>query len=87
MQPKHTLTCLGLACGIALSAARASAQDPRISDTADGYAVEFGDSELLGQTLSLGGMVIQLRIMEPRVLLIRPRASFIPALLNSVEHL
>lgn len=87
MQPKHTLICLCLACGIALSPARASAQDPRISDTADGYAVEFGDSELLGQTLSLGGLPILLRIKEPRVLLIRPRASFIPALLNSVEHL
>lgn len=87
MQPKHTLTLLCLACASVLSPARASAQDPRISDTADGYAVEFSDSNLLGQTLSLGGLLIPIRPGGVRVLLIRPRASFVPELRHSIEDL
>jgi hypothetical protein len=87
MQPNHTLTLLCLACASILSSARASAQDPRISDTADGYAVEFSDSDLLGQSLSLGGLLIPIRTDSPRILLIRPRASFVAELRHSIEDL
>jgi hypothetical protein len=87
MQFKHTLfvTCLVGAC--ALAATPASAQDHRVSDTPYGYAVEFEDSDLLGQTLDLAGLLLPLRSGSPRILLIRPRASFVPELSGSIEAL
>lgn len=87
MQFKHTLFATCLTCTSVLAATPASAQDQRVSDTPDGYAVEFEDSDLLGQTLSLGGLLIPLRTDSPRVLLIRPRASFVKELVTSVEEL
>ena len=87
MQLKHTLfaTCLMGTC--VLAATPATAQDHRVSDTADGYAVEFEDGDLLGQTLSLAGLLLPLRSDSPRILLIRPRASFVPELTTSIEDL
>lgn len=87
MQPKHTLVAACLACACAIAPLSARAQEHAISDTADGYAVEFSDSDLLGQTLNLAGLLIPLRDKNPRVLLIRPRASFVRELSKSVEAL
>lgn len=87
MQPQYILVATCLACAFVFGARDACAQDHRISVTDDGYAVEFGDGDLLGQTLSLGGLLMQLRTKHPRVLLIRPRASFVPELAKSVEAL
>jgi len=87
MQIKHSLLAACLTCACVLAATPASAQDHRVSDTGDGYAVEFEDSDLLGQTLSLGGLLIPLRADSVRVLLIRPRASFVPELASSIEDL
>ena len=87
MQFKHTLfaTCLMGTC--VLATPPATAQDHRVSDTQDGYAVEFDDADLLGQTLSLAGLLLPLRTDRPRILLIRPRASFVPELSSSIEEL
>ena len=87
MQFKHTLFATCLTCTSVLAATPAAAQDHRVSDTPDGYAVEFEDGDLLGQTLSLGGLLIPLRRDSPRILLIRPRASFVNELVTSVEEL
>ena len=87
MQSKHTLLAASLACAFLLAPLTATAQDHQITDTPDGYSVEFTDGNLLGQTLSLGGLLMPIRTPQPRVLLIRPRASFVPELAKSVEAL
>jgi len=87
MQFKPTLFATCLTCTSLLAATPAIAQDHRVSDTPDGYAVEFEDGDLLGQTLSLGGLLIPLRADSVRILLIRPRASFVKELATSVEEL
>ncbi|HEY6725047.1 MAG TPA: hypothetical protein VI197_13515 [Polyangiaceae bacterium] len=86
MPPKLPLfaACLTCACTLTLSA---SAQEHSVSNTPDGYAVEFSDSDLLGQSLDLAGLLIPIRGVTMRVLLIRPRASFVPELSKSIEAL
>lgn len=87
MQFKHTLFATCLMGTSVLATAPATAQDHRVSDAPDGYAVEFDDADLLGQTLSLAGLLLPLRTDSPRILLIRPRASFVPELSSSIEDL
>ena len=87
MQLKHTVFASCLTCACLMSPLEAKAQDHRLSDTADGYSVEFSDSDLLGQTLDLAGLLLPLRTGQPRVRLIRPRASFVPELSKSIEAL
>jgi len=87
MQFKHTLfaSCVMGTCVLATTPA--TAQDHRVSNTRGGYTVEFDDADLLGQTLSLAGLLLPLRTDSPRIRLIRPRASFVPELSSSIEEL
>ena len=82
--------CLAMLPAIAASLAwpiDAVGQEHETRDTEDGYAVEFADSDLLGYSLGLEGYRIQVRDPFLRVLLIRPRASFVTELQKSVEHM
>lgn len=87
LRPKHTLFTAGLACACTLAPLSVKAQEHAVSDTPDGYAVEFSDSDLLGQSLDLTGLLIPIRDEHVRTLLIRPRASFVPELSKSIELL
>ena len=87
LRPNHTLFAACLACACALTPASATAQEHSVSDTPDGYAVEFSDSDLLGHSLDLAGLLIPIRDDHVRVLLLRPRASFVPELSKSIELL
>ena len=67
--------------------ASAGAQVKHLEGTQHGYKVEFEDSDLLGDALANGGFVLRIRSTPARVLLIRPRASFVPELTKSVENM
>jgi hypothetical protein len=77
-----------LALALLLSAASAHAQSGVRSDwTREGGAHVFLDEDVLGSTAGpLGG---QLRVRPParRVTLIRPRTSWVPEMLKSVEQM
>ena len=53
----------------------------------DQYSYHFDDEQLIGDTLSGTGVVIIERKPSPRIMLLRPRASFVAELLESVEAL
>lgn len=77
--------CLSLA--ITASAGTAAAQVGRVVDTETGYTVEFRDGNLLGESMGTVGFVIPILDTKARVLLIRPRASFVSELTRSVEDM
>jgi hypothetical protein len=65
----------------------APAQVKRLETTEQGYEVSFRDGHLLGSADQARGWVLTLRKKQPRVLLIRPRASFVGEMLKSVEDM
>jgi len=79
----------GLLCLLvgATWSASASAQYERLETTDEGYEVEFGDGHLLADVDGAKGFIIPMRTVHPRVLLIRPRASFVQEMLESVESM
>jgi hypothetical protein len=52
-----------------------------------GYNYHFDDDFMVGDTLSSPPPLLQLRRHPPRIMLLRPRASFVSELLQSVEVL
>jgi hypothetical protein len=48
---------------------------------------KFDDDDLLGEAFASDGDIIRLRLGPARTLLLRPRASFVSEMLQSVEHL
>lgn len=76
-----------LAAGILLAASTASADEPAVETTTseDGYGYDFVDDPLQGVVGGASGAVIKLRSHVVRRTLIRPRASFVPEMLKSVE--
>jgi len=62
------------------AAARAQTKDP-------GYSYHFDDDFMVGDTLSSPPPLLKLRRHPPRIMLLRPRASFVGELLKSVEAL
>ena len=78
---------LPLAGALALSVLGLSASALAQSDgKADpGYVYEFMDDDLVGDTLGTTSALIRVRPGAAKTTLIRPRASFVPELLKSVE--
>ena len=54
---------------------------------ADGYAYSFDDDALAGASLDAQGAQIRAIRHAERDVLVRPRLSFVPELLKSVENL
>jgi hypothetical protein len=79
-----TLACLLVGATWSLGA---SAQYDTLETTDDGYEVKFEDGALLGDFATTMGSDIRIRTAPPRVLLIRPRASFVSEMLKSVEDM
>ena len=80
---------LGVAVGfvtVTLSTA-AFAQDIRTEDTAEGYGYTFEDDPLAAGGFGPGDGTIKIRPAAARTTLIRPRTSFVPEMLKSVENL
>lgn len=65
----------------------ASAQYETLESTDEGYEVLFEDGDVLGSSEAATGFVLKLRDPQPRVLLIRPRTSFVPEMIQSVQDI
>ncbi len=67
--------------------ARADEHDVARSDTPSGYAYSFGNDAVAGSGLDAQGGRIHAVRHAQRDILLRPRLSFVPELLKSVESL
>jgi hypothetical protein len=71
-----------------LSSSAAFAQDKaKSSDTKEGYGYEFSDDPLAAGGFGPSDATIRVRPGPVRTTLIRPRTSFVPEMLKSVENL
>jgi hypothetical protein len=79
----------GVVLAVSLLAAVASAQDKEIqeSKTDDGYGYSFDDDPLNAGGFGPNDATIRVRARAARTTLIRPRTSFVPEMLKSVENL
>jgi hypothetical protein len=79
------------AAGILLLSSAAMAQDVKSTDSGgddgDGYGYEFGDDPLTAGGFGPNDATIRVRPGPVRRTLIRPRTSFVPEMLKSVENL
>ncbi len=77
---------LSVAIGLLLSSSIALAQ-PKDSKKEDGYGYEFSDDPLNAGGFGPNDATIRVRPGPVRTTLIRPRTSFVPEMLKSVENL
>jgi hypothetical protein len=75
--------------GIFLASSAAFAQDAKSSDSesGDGYGYEFSDDPLSAGGFGPNDATIRVRPGPVRRTLIRPRTSFVPEMLKSVENI
>ncbi|MEO7037105.1 MAG: hypothetical protein ABI548_24340 [Polyangiaceae bacterium] len=85
MRSKVVAISLGL---VAFAAAPAVfAQDKPAGDKADGYGYEFTDDPLNAGGFGPNDATIKVRPRAARTTLIRPRTTFVPEMLKSVENI
>src|SRR5437867_4091922 len=100
MKPNHSRAWVMLlvACGFVLSASESFAQAPGGGGGAapkasggggkdEGYGYEFSDDPLSAGGFGPNDATIRVRPGPVRTTLIRPRTSFVPEMLKSVENL
>jgi hypothetical protein len=86
---KSTRLCLSalvVGAGVLISTT-AFAQDVKSSDSEGGYGYEFSDDPLNAGGFGPNDATIRVRPGPVRTTLIRPRTSFVPEMLKSVENL
>jgi hypothetical protein len=83
---KAVLAALIVGAGV-LSTTAAFAQDVKSSDSEGGYGYEFSDDPLNAGGFGPNDATIRVRPGPVRTTLIRPRTSFVPEMLKSVENL
>jgi len=71
----------------ALSWVSTAAAQTKRSDNTDGYGYEFSDDPLSAGGFGPNDATIRVRPGPVRTMLIRPRTSFVPEMLKSVENL
>jgi hypothetical protein len=72
---------------VSLFTAVASAQQIQEQKTDDGYGYSFDDDPLNAGGFGPNDATIRVRARAARTTLIRPRTSFVPEMLKSVENL
>lgn len=77
----------GVAVALSLLTMVASAQDIQEQKTDDGYGYSFDDDPLNAGGFGPNDATIRVRARAARTTLIRPRTSFVPEMLKSVENL
>ncbi len=70
-----------------LTISLAAGAEPRSQAPASSYSYDFEPDDLVGETLANTPPLLTVRPRPGRILLLRPRASFVPDLLKSVEVL
>jgi hypothetical protein len=80
---------LSIAAGTAVFffSAAVFAQVTKTEDTAEGYGYTFDDDPLAAGGFGPNDATIRVRQRAARTTLIRPRTSFVPEMLKSVENL
>lgn len=78
--------CSGLGVALMLVAGLSSAQ-VKESKSDDGYGYQFDDDPLNAGGFGPNDATIRVRARAARTTLIRPRISFVPEMLKSVENL
>ncbi len=83
-----TLTALAFGGAVLASATTVLAQTKETSDKGgEGYGYEFDDDPLSAGGFGPNDAQIRVRPKAARTTLIRPRTSFVPEMLKSVENL
>lgn len=77
----------GVMIAVSLLASVAAAQGIQESKTDDGYGYSFDDDPLNAGGFGPNDATIRVRARAARTTLIRPRTSFVPEMLKSVENL
>lgn len=83
---KVILSALVIGVGV-LFGSSAFAQDTKATDAEGGYGYEFSDDPLNAGGFGPNDATIRVRPGPVRTTLIRPRTSFVPEMLKSVENL
>ena len=76
-----------IAVALSLLTMVASAQEIQEQKTDDGYGYSFDDDPLNAGGFGPNDATIRVRARAARTTLIRPRTSFVPEMLKSVENL
>ncbi len=84
----RTTLSAAVASALLLAAGAASAQGgPKSEDSEDGYGYTFSDDPLTAGGFGPSDSNIKVRPQGVRRTLIRPRISFVPEMLTSVENI
>ncbi len=83
---KIALSALTIGSFVFMSAT-AFAQTTESRETGDGYGYEFDDDPLNAGGFGPNDATIKVRAKAARTMLIRPRKSFVPEMLKSVENI
>ena len=86
MNSFRRLIAVGLAAA-SLSVTLAASAQPKTEAPASAYTYDFEPDDLIGETLSTTPPLLRVRPKALRVMLLRPRASFVGEMLKSVEVL
>jgi hypothetical protein len=88
MSAGRVVLAIGVGVAVSLTTMVASAQQPiQESKTDDGYGYSFDDDPLNAGGFGPNDATIRVRARAARTTLIRPRTSFVPEMLKSVENL
>lgn len=91
MKTLSTILATALAVSVVSISASAFAQekagDVKSSDSKEGYGYEFTDDPLAAGGFGPNDATIRVRPGPVRATLIRPRTTFVPEMLKSVENL
>ncbi len=87
--PKKLVVAAAVAFGVAAFAVSpgALAQQAQGSEDGDGYGYQFDDDPLNAGGFGPNDSTIRVRPTAARTTLIRPRTSFVPEMLKSVENI
>jgi len=81
------VVAVGVLMATVLATKAASAQEIQEQKTDDGYGYSFDDDPLNAGGFGPNDATIRVRARAARTTLIRPRTSFVPEMLKSVENL
>jgi hypothetical protein len=82
-----SVLAVGVLVATALATSVAAAQEIQEQKTDDGYGYSFDDDPLNAGGFGPNDATIRVRARAARTTLIRPRTSFVPEMLKSVENL
>ena len=84
---RTAMTAVAIGVAALATSGLALAQDKGGGDKGEGYGYEFDDDPLSAGGFGPNDATIRVRPRAARTTLIRPRTSFVPEMLKSVENL